>query len=341
MLPSLGQRIYQYRRANRLSQEDLADSLNVSRQSVSKWETDASIPDLDKLVALSELFGITLDELIKGETTESLQPLPTAPPPDESDVSHELPPPNESDRPPLPVTEPPQAPTPERFLSPRRIIGLALLGASLLFSFILLICNVEILMILIITSPIWLCGVICMTIRRHTGICCCWGVLIGIFSYLSYNAVFSFYNFNLITTVYGFFRFKEGPYAYWSGISPIGVAVQVFTSCLTVGLIVLTVIRFSKDSITVNRRTVVRALFAVGIFSVLYIGFQCLYMELYTLYFHSVTDKVQETYRHLYRITNIAAMIFNYMRPIAFTALISVILSFVREKWHRDNHNSP
>lgn len=49
-----------------LSQGELADLLDVSRQSVSKWETDASTPDLDKLVKLSGVFHVTLDELVQG-----------------------------------------------------------------------------------------------------------------------------------------------------------------------------------------------------------------------------------------------------------------------------------
>ena len=60
----LGRRIYAYRTKRNLSQGDLADALGVSRQSVSKWETGNATPDLDKMVKLSELFGITLDELV-------------------------------------------------------------------------------------------------------------------------------------------------------------------------------------------------------------------------------------------------------------------------------------
>ena len=60
---SLGQKIYQFRTATNFSQGDLAEILGVSRQSVSKWETDASIPDLDKLIKMCEVFGTTLDEL--------------------------------------------------------------------------------------------------------------------------------------------------------------------------------------------------------------------------------------------------------------------------------------
>ena len=56
---TLGQNIARLRAQKNLSQGDLADALEVSRQSVSKWETDASIPELDKLLRLAELFGAT------------------------------------------------------------------------------------------------------------------------------------------------------------------------------------------------------------------------------------------------------------------------------------------
>ena len=63
----LGERLYQLRKARNLSQGEVADALGVSRQSVSKWENNTSVPELDKLVKLGELFGLTLDELVKGE----------------------------------------------------------------------------------------------------------------------------------------------------------------------------------------------------------------------------------------------------------------------------------
>ena len=47
------------------SQEELAERLNVSRQSVSKWESAQSMPDIDKIVQLSSLFGVTTDYLLK------------------------------------------------------------------------------------------------------------------------------------------------------------------------------------------------------------------------------------------------------------------------------------
>lgn len=65
---NLGESIYRLRTEKNMSQGDLADSLGVSRQSVSKWENGNSTPDLDKLVKMAKLFGVTLDELVSGET---------------------------------------------------------------------------------------------------------------------------------------------------------------------------------------------------------------------------------------------------------------------------------
>lgn len=59
----LAERIYNLRKRRALSQEELAEALGVSRQTVSKWERGAAVPELDKLRALSELFGVSLDEL--------------------------------------------------------------------------------------------------------------------------------------------------------------------------------------------------------------------------------------------------------------------------------------
>ena len=55
------------RKAKGISQEQLAEQLDVSRQAVSKWETDGGYPEIDKIVALCEIFGCTMDELITGK----------------------------------------------------------------------------------------------------------------------------------------------------------------------------------------------------------------------------------------------------------------------------------
>nr|WP_280170613.1 helix-turn-helix transcriptional regulator [Priestia megaterium]MDH3188979.1 helix-turn-helix transcriptional regulator [Priestia megaterium]MDH3188991.1 helix-turn-helix transcriptional regulator [Priestia megaterium] len=55
------------REENNFSQEDVAKVLNISRQSISKWENGNCYPDLDNLIKLSDLYKISLDELIKGD----------------------------------------------------------------------------------------------------------------------------------------------------------------------------------------------------------------------------------------------------------------------------------
>ena len=64
---SIGERLYNLRKEKGLSQEDLANELGVSRQTVSKWETGESSPDFDKIIPLCNFFGITSDELLSGK----------------------------------------------------------------------------------------------------------------------------------------------------------------------------------------------------------------------------------------------------------------------------------
>ncbi|MFR5809521.1 MAG: helix-turn-helix domain-containing protein, partial [Flavonifractor plautii] len=61
------ERLYQLRRERGISQEELANIIGVSRQAVQKWESGASQPNMDNLVAISAYFGVTLDYLLKGD----------------------------------------------------------------------------------------------------------------------------------------------------------------------------------------------------------------------------------------------------------------------------------
>ena len=67
---TLGERITYYRGKLGLSQGELAEQLGVSRQSVSKWEGAQSVPDVEKIIMLSQLFGVTTDFLLKDELSE-------------------------------------------------------------------------------------------------------------------------------------------------------------------------------------------------------------------------------------------------------------------------------
>ena len=71
----LSEKIINLRKSRGWSQEELAERLNVSRQSVSKWESGISNPELDKVVAMSTLFGVSTDYLLKDATTEQSEPI--------------------------------------------------------------------------------------------------------------------------------------------------------------------------------------------------------------------------------------------------------------------------
>lgn len=70
----LAEKITMLRKQNGWSQEELAAKLNISRQSVSKWESTASVPDLDKIIKLSEIFGVSTDFLLKDDMEDAIIP---------------------------------------------------------------------------------------------------------------------------------------------------------------------------------------------------------------------------------------------------------------------------
>lgn len=143
---TLGERIAYYRGALGLSQGELAEKLGVSRQAVSKWETDAGLPDLDRLIALSGLYNITLDELVKGAAPS---PAPTdgaqaaAFPPEASPAAAEKP-----------------------ASGGQKTVGYILLGVGLLCAVLALFLNWA---LLIPAGYLLICAVLCLTLRRYAG----------------------------------------------------------------------------------------------------------------------------------------------------------------------------
>lgn len=154
---SLGTNISRLRAEKRLSQGDLADILNVSRQSVSKWETDGSVPDLDKLVKLSRVFDVTLDELVTGEA-------PAAPSAEAAGAEAA----------PAAVS---------RGLSGRKIAGIILLCMAFLA---VLVCTVSgrLLTGLCLCIPFLACGVICFLAQKRPGLWCTWAVYLTLELYI-------------------------------------------------------------------------------------------------------------------------------------------------------------
>ena len=148
----LGETIYRLRTEKGMSQGDLAEALSVSRQSVSKWETDGATPDLEKLIKLSELFGISLDTLVKGSE-------------------------------PIPQAEPTHQPEPQviyvertgNATPPRKVAGYALFGLAIM---VVLLCTIlgGMLAGVLFSLPFWVCGSLCFLFKKRIGLWCSWSV---------------------------------------------------------------------------------------------------------------------------------------------------------------------
>lgn len=63
---TMGERLYELRKQSNMSQGDLADELDVSRQTISKWENNSSLPELDKVIRLCEVFSVSSDYILRG-----------------------------------------------------------------------------------------------------------------------------------------------------------------------------------------------------------------------------------------------------------------------------------
>ena len=166
---TLGQRLSHLRTGAGLSQDALAEQLGVSRQSVSKWETDGSVPELDKLVRLSQVFGVTLDELVKGTAdapsgseannrTETPQGAKNTPPDttgtqDTFYMSH---------TPPMPQDTAKLLRLHRQKLTGIVLMAVALLATALNFALVFL------------TVPLFIAGVLCLVVQRRLGLAIGW-----------------------------------------------------------------------------------------------------------------------------------------------------------------------
>lgn len=168
---SLGTTISRLRAEKKLSQGDLADALGVSRQSISKWETDASVPELDKLIKLSQLFGVTLDELVTGEAPP--EPVPASPPP------------------------------PPRQMPGQKIAAIILLCMAFLVWLVLTVLGGP-LEGLILAAPFLVCAAICFTVKRRAGLWCAW-TLYGITDMILYFATSLRWRFLFRPAVYEYY----------------------------------------------------------------------------------------------------------------------------------------
>lgn len=141
---NLGERIYKLRTEKQMSQGNLAEMLEVSRQSISKWENNSAVPELEKLLRLSEIFEVSLDELVKGEEKIIANP--------SEEVSEKR-----TDFP------------------PRKIAGTILFCMAFLVTILLFVAGGG-LAGLIFATPFVICGIICFACNKNVGLWCTWAV---------------------------------------------------------------------------------------------------------------------------------------------------------------------
>lgn len=183
---TLGEKISKLRTTNKMSQGDLAEKLNVSRQSISKWETNASVPELDKLIQLCDLFGISLDELVRSDNLEA-----------GDDRAEDVPP------------SPPQQTqiVIQHSLTTQKIVGFILLALGLLCCLMALFAGSG---LLIIGGYIIFCSILCLLIKRYAGLSIGWITMIQAIVLTPF-----------FTGVRIFSVFNPGYYKYGLGINQI------------------------------------------------------------------------------------------------------------------------
>ena len=153
---NIGERIYSLRTEKGMSQGDLAELLEVSRQSISKWENSSAVPDLDKIVKLSEIFDITIDELVKGNAGTKTEKTAYTVPDAEPKVEYIY-------------VQPPKT------MEGRKIAGIVLLCMAALVTFGILFATGS-LGGIFYAIPFIICGIICFAVKKNTGIWCGWVV---------------------------------------------------------------------------------------------------------------------------------------------------------------------
>lgn len=213
----LCEQIYKFRCEKKLSQSELAETLDVSRQSVSKWETGAAVPELSKLMLMSELFGVSLDELVKGK--------------EESKYNAD----GASDH--------------DRYEAPliyQRREGRITAGYFLVFfggfALLLLTALGGFLAGLVFSVPLFLCALICFTCRRRAGLWCAWliywcvNIYLRISTGISSSAWVRYIEFNADMTVQ--------------------TIVSLIMFAMEIGMVASTVISFRNVRFDLSRKSV-------------------------------------------------------------------------------------
>ncbi|MBE6813495.1 MAG: helix-turn-helix domain-containing protein [Ruminococcaceae bacterium] len=204
---NLGERLFTLRTQKNLSQGDLAEKLNVSRQSVSKWENNSAVPELDKIIRMSEIFGVTVDELVKENAQPKEEKIQQEPTPAVVQVVQREP------------------------MEKRILAGIILLSlGGLAFLLLLLLTGLG----CIYALPVLLCGAVCFVCKKDTAFYCTWLVYLLVTGFLSFATAVSSWRVIRYTL--------QGPY---NGNPAIIIIAWVWFAAM-LGIMVWSVVKFAK-----------------------------------------------------------------------------------------------
>ncbi len=229
---SLGERIYRLRIEKNLSQGELAEMLAVSRQSISKWENNNAVPDLEKIVKLSDILGVSLDELVKGENVSYTEEIVT-----------------------VKQVEKIQG----TVNSQRMIIGVILLCMAFVVGILSLITPLSIWGAMLFSLPFLTCGILCFTVKKKLALWCAWDIYVLFDMYMSWAT-----GITRESVLYTLMWTEEMNYNRL-------VFAWILVLCLG-ALIIVTAIRFRKNPFVSVQQGKKKMIIAWGIFVILQCG---------------------------------------------------------------------
>lgn len=268
---TLGEKIYKLRNDSGFSQGDLAEKLDVSRESVSKWENNSAVPELEKLIKLSEIFNITLDELVKDEKSDYVKILS---------------------------------------IQTRKIVGTILLCTAVCACLLLMVTNgiSGLILGVMLSSPVIVLGIICLTVSKHTVLWCSWAVYVLIDLFLLYAT--GIRRANILHT-----------HIWTSSMNYTRLIMAWVLFIVLVIMIAITVYIFQKNSTKVSKIQLIKALAFVAIVELINMIFP------YTLINKYLMDNIMS----LTWLYNTIMFVISYLRIISITTAIIFIIRYLKK----------
>lgn len=301
---NFGEKIYRLRTARNLSQEELGELLGVSRQSISKYENNSAVPDLDRVVKLAEIFEVSLDELVRGEKITEDERKETAESPQGGTQA-------ETQAGAGAQVEIPTGSIKAAAGFPgRKLTGIVLLCMAFFVELVFVVKG-DWLAGLVLAIPFVLCGLICFLFRKHVGLWCFWAVWMYVDVWV-----------------------LRGTGAHWSGIGytinkndALMISNRLIISwvqfLVMAFLVVFTVWKCGREPVLPGKKQILRLVVLWGIAAVP----QVLFMLLpYTRSYYNVLIYIMASgpaYALIYALMD-------WCRVIAFTAAVSDTVRYCR-----------